>query len=621
MASEQWVILELSSKADGEDPDLIRRSITYSIRGADVFIPAAVTQQGEDRVIHYLVEGYAFIRHDHAPQIYNRLENSKYVQAVVTKVSRTDRGRSVRELAFISSKDVEKMKRQIHVETDQGIGVGDTVLITSGAYKQIQAKVIEDIPEDDKVQVHVLLRSKDSIVSLPRSFLRLVEKAPKPPAVDRFSTLREWFNDCIDLIRASEAPTPTAAPIQKKFDLAHPLLSMGSRFERQTSLVWALIKDLNASSLQKKAEGALRLTNLAGRWGALSSMVMGTEAPALKSVEDRYLKLMTILSFTDQVEELEESLLDLEDKMEIKGPMVQNVVVDGLNVAFRCLYAPGMSEMRDMHGRPTGVLFGFIRVLMSLTKKYPGAALYVTWDGSSRTRKAKFAGYKANREPSQISAEDGNGNPWDQVAWLRAVLPLLGVTQVYNPQEEADDVIATLVRGRLKGQQNVFMSTDRDLLQLVSETDRFLVPSQGKRREALYDVAKVTEEWGVAPDNIVSLRALLGDSSDNIPGVPTVPQKVLTELLQLYRSIDSIYRSNLAGLTKLRYKCLREAELQVRLNLDLMTLRDVPLTDIAPNPDQTAAVERLTDVDVQVEPILAAFFGVASQAVEPRVSA
>jgi DNA polymerase-1 len=290
--------------------------------------------------------------------------------------------------------------------------------------------------------------------------------------------------------------------------------------------------------------------------------------------------------------------------------MIDNVFVDGFNLAYRCLYAPGMSDMQDSKRRPTGVLFGTLRVLMSMLKKFPGAKLHVVWDGSSRTRKDRFADYKANRTNTSIAGVTEDGQPWDQIKWLRETLPLLGVSQVYNPFEEADDVLATLVRGRHKGQQNIILSTDQDLLQLITDTDRLLVPTQGKRREAIYDLEKLKEEWGVGPELIVSLRALLGDTSDNIPGVPTVPEKVLTSLLVRHGSIDGIYNSNMAGLTKLRYRLLLESEKQVRLNLELMTLRDVTLTDIPSAPDADAATERLEDVDVQFEPVLASLLGV-----------
>jgi len=640
---DQWVVLELSSKAEGEDPDIVRRSITYAVKGAEVFIPAAVTQIGEDRVVHYLVDGYAFIRHRHPDNLYNRLENSKYVQKVLTKIVKVNGGRPQRQLAFVENPAIEEMKRQIHVETDQGIGIDDTVLITSGAYRQIQAKVIEEIPEEDKVQVRVLLRSKDSIITLPRSFLRLVTKAPKPPAMDRFVSLRDWFNESQTLIKAPRLfglkklhdQYETYAKVQSWADrldsfttiqasLTKPTLitKLLPRYETFTQLDdWAEALDLSSmfvrsfyapfdmSEVQARGEHTVRLDGLAQRWEHLVPLVRESvvEKP-FSLIEDKYFKWLTLQDLQESLDTLANDVTDIEREIEEASVAVQNIIIDGFNLAYRCFYAPGMGDMRDTTQRHTGVLFGFLRSTGSLLKRFPGAHVYVVWDGSNRTRTAKYAEYKANR-PHGFASEETGGQSWDQVAWLREVLPILGVTQHYNPQEEADDVIATLLRGPLRGQNNIVLSSDRDLLQLVTETDNLLTPAQGKRKEVLYDIGILTEEWGVGPSQIVTLRALLGDTSDNLPGVPTVPQKVLLGLVQLYGTIDGIFASNLAGLTKLRYHCLRSSEAQVRLNLDIMTLRDVPLTEVVPNPDQSAATERLTDVDVQAEPILAAFFG------------
>ena len=642
-AADQWVILELSSKAEGEDPDIVRRSIAYAVKGADVFLPAAVTQIGEDRVIHYLVDGYAFIRHKHPENLYNRLENSKYVQKVLTKIVRGSSGRPQRQLAFVENSAIEKMRSQIQVETDQGIGIGDTVLITSGAYRQIQAKVIEEIPEEQKVQVQVLLRSKDSIITLPRSFLRLVTKAPKAPPLDRFSLLRDWFNTSHSLLTAPEPKSfralrdqytayyrlqswlseidnfafllnqsVTAVPDFRgaRAKLAHlkKVNDWTMRLDQRSAFVRSFYSSLDTSSLKTLGGRVEVLDGLAQQWEMLVPLVRENVVDTpFSDIETSYFKWLTLQDMQESIDTLSNELAEIEQEME-DSVEVQNIVIDGFNLAYRCFYAPGMGDMRDTQQRHTGVLFGFLRSTASLLKRYPGARVHVVWDGSNRTRQSKYAGYKANRS-SNFGTEEAGGEKWDQVAWLREVLPMLGVSQHYNPGEEADDAIATLLRGPLRGQRNIVLSSDRDLLQLVSETDHLLTPAQGKRRETLYDTATLSEEWGVGPSQIVTLRALLGDNSDNLPGVPTVPQKVLLGLVQLYGTIDGIFASNLAGLTKLRYQCLRDSEAQVRLNFDIMTLRDLPLTEIVPNPDQKAASARLTDVDVQAEPILTVFFG------------
>lgn len=601
---DRWVILELSQKAEREDPDVIRKSIAYTVRGADVFIPAAVTQVGEDRVVHYLVEGYAFIRHRHEQSAYNRLENSRYVQTVLTTVTRPSGGRPVRQLAFVTDSDIERMRRQIHKETDQGIAVGDTVLITSGAYRQITAKIIEEIPEEDKVQVHVQLRSKDSIVTLPRSFLRLVTKAPRPAYIDQFDEVKAWFNDAAPALRLPAFPYNTQS-LQEAQQRFLTLDAWADAIGPKSSFVRSFYTPLDFEAVAATARQATTLTVWTQRWETLSPLTR----PALstKALRAKYDELKWLVSVQQRLDGIRADVLAIDRQLDRKtAPMgYDNVLVDGYNLAFRVLYAPGMADLRDTKNRPSGVIYGFLRSIQALAKRFPGAQLTVCWDGSNRTRKARYADYKANR-PAHPAPEPG---AWDQVAWLREVLPLLGVTQAFNPEEEADDVIASLLRGRMAGARNLILSSDRDLLQLVTEADHLLCPAQGKRKETIFDPATLEAEWGVPPAQIVALRAMYGDSSDNLPGVPTVPEKVLVELLKLYGSLDGIFSSNLAGLTKLRYERLRAAEKQVRLNEEIMTLRTVPITTVLPTQDRKAATERLTDVDVDVDPLLAVLFG------------
>src|SRR4051812_13044555 len=100
MPNTQWVVLELGSKADGEEPDLVKAAIRHTIKGAEVFIPASVTKMGDERVIQYLVEGYAFVRRDHPDAAYLRLEGSRYVQGVLRQTSGPN-ARSSRVLAVV----------------------------------------------------------------------------------------------------------------------------------------------------------------------------------------------------------------------------------------------------------------------------------------------------------------------------------------------------------------------------------------------------------------------------------------------------------------------------------------------------------------------------------------
>jgi len=282
--------------------------------------------------------------------------------------------------------------------------------------------------------------------------------------------------------------------------------------------------------------------------------------------------------------------------------VTQNVLVDGSNLAFRCFYAPGMAALTDKTGRPTGVILGFLRSLGALKKRFPEARLYVVWDGSSERRKAVYAEYKANRS--------AHSEPiFDQMAYIRATLPGLGVWQVFNPKEEADDVIATLVRGALKDQHNVVYSTDKDMLSLITDTTLVLMPGVGSRKEILYDAKGLEAAFGVPPDQILQLRALCGDSSDNLPGVPRVPKKILRSLVQAHHSVKGIYESSLTGVSEGQYERLRLSEPQVKLNLQLMAFVDVPVTSVDPNPDVEGVAKRLQDVGINPASILKHFEG------------
>jgi len=175
------------------------------------------------------------------------------------------------------------MRRQIYVETDQGIGIGDTVAITSGPYRQIEAKVIEEIPEEDKVQVHIQLRSKDSIVTLPRSFLRLVTRADRPVILDRFTAVKAWFNMFVSeyggILTWSQAGLDS---IRGKAHQAHTLQSWVSSLEKSSSIVRPLYIALSLTPIKRKWEEVVSRFNEWGKRYPLSligaSAVVGTKS-------------------------------------------------------------------------------------------------------------------------------------------------------------------------------------------------------------------------------------------------------------------------------------------------------------------------------------------------------
>lgn len=569
---DQWVILELTSKAEREDPDLIRRSIVSSLKGLkdlDVFIPAVVTQQRGVRSVHYLVEGYAFIRHKYDAHVYSRLEGTRFVQSVLTKTIGAVAGRrSQKTLAFASNIQIDKMRRQMTAETDQGIGVDDLVYITSGPYRQLTARVIEDLPENDKVQVHIQLRSKDSIIDLPRSFLRLEEKAVRLPIFVQFDELKTWFNDSTRIYQIG-AWGSSFQSLQEKLQ----------RFE--TLDAWSKkVPDLTVSGKN--------VTSLVSwqQWKTIPS--------ALTAINIRHTVFDELVQFQHRLNLIRDTMNQMERDLDGKS-VYDNILIDGLNLAFRAKYAPGLGSLADEAGHPTGMILGFLRSLASLRKRFAKVKLIVCWDGSNKFRKKLFAGYKSSRPSGGYHPDDAY-----QLNWLQCNLSLFGVDQAFSKDEEADDIIASMVRGKLKDESNAILSTDRDLLQLITDKVHVIAPAQATVPETIYDrkVLRAHKKWQVYPEQLLAFRALVGDPSDDIPGVGTVPAKVLRGLLEAYGSIDHIYTSNLAGLTKLQYERIKAAEPQVRLNLKLMALRDISYSHIQGDPNPVEANKVLETVGI-----------------------
>jgi 5'-3' exonuclease len=288
------------------------------------------------------------------------------------------------------------------------------------------------------------------------------------------------------------------------------------------------------------------------------------------------------------------------------------IFVDGHNLALRCANVRALGRLQDKRGRSTGVLHGFLRTIQSFQKAAPWATVTVAWDGSSKRRKALFDGYKANRPAPNHPGQDSH-----DIAWLKQTLPLMSVKQAWNDQEECDDVIATMVHNRPANRwRDVIVSTDRDFLQLVDASANAFAPAptsiSGKGK--LYDYAKVVQDYGVSPSNMVLLRAMAGDVSDDIPGAEGVGPKIAARAIQLVAekfapdesgpiTVNRLYADLHNGklkLTKLQATRLRDAEYVVRRNVELMTLlSNIDLHTIDPAPNEEALISKLREHDLE----------------------
>jgi 5'-3' exonuclease/transcription antitermination factor NusG len=588
LADAKWVVLELTSKAEGEDPDVIRASIRHHIRDAEVFVPASVVQRGEIREVHYLVDGYAFILHRHPDTHYTRLEDTKYVQG---PLYRPTGNRKERALAMVSPEQIDKLRAQIKIEVDQGIGLGDTVMITSGHYKNITAVVKEEVPEQDSVVVHIQLRSTSRLVTLPRAFLRLETKAPYVVYRDRFERLLAWARAARVVAKWESQGFDRMRNSFERFSLWDTWFS---RSKGAYDFLRAYHAQFDFTHVVKKLSDFQRLCSGVLLRDQLVSVY--TPLPDLGPVLLKHREATFLDSAFSRIATIYADVTTMTNTMK---PV--NLIVDGTQLFIRCSEAPGLSALTDSQGRPTGAVVGFLRSLGSYKKRFPTANIYVCWDGSSQRRKLMYPEYKGNRVSRSGSLPFG----WE---WLQETLPLIGVLQAFNPEEEADDVMATLVRGPLKDLPNVLITTDRDLLQVVSEFTHQLCPAVGAGREKLYDPSLVESEYGVPPGAMVQVRALSGDTSDHIPGVPNFGLKTASKIVKLYGTVTALLGSNLAGLGKAQVDNLRAHSNQILLNVELLTLRDVSFRQIESNPNQTEVEVRLSDLGIKADPILAAFF-------------
>lgn len=205
------------------------------------------------------------------------------------------------------------------------------------------------------------------------------------------------------------------------------------------------------------------------------------------------------------------------------------ILVDGSSYLFRAYYAP--PHLTNAAGEPTGAIYGVVNMLRSLIMKYQPSHMAVVFDAKGPTfRNEIYSDYKANRPPMPDDLRQ-------QIAPLHAIVKALGLPLLCIDDVEADDVIGTLAQQAAAEQRFTLISTgDKDMAQLVNDHVMLI----NTMTDTLMDTAGVVAKYGVQPSQIIDLLALMGDSSDNIPGLPKVGEKTALALLQGMQSIDAI---------------------------------------------------------------------------------
>jgi DNA polymerase-1 len=250
---------------------------------------------------------------------------------------------------------------------------------------------------------------------------------------------------------------------------------------------------------------------------------------------------------------------------------VRALLVDGHSLVFRAFYA--LPPLTDGEGRPTGALHGFLQMLRRLIEEEKPTHVAVAFDrGRPAFRLEAVPAYKAQREhaPEEVTA---------QVDALRALLPGLGVAVVEAPGYEGDDVLGTLARrAEAAGGEALLVSGDRDLLQLVDDRVRALFTRRGISDVERWGPAEVERAYGVAPARLPEWKALAGDSSDNLPGVPGIGPKGASALLAGVGSLEELLAGGGDGVSPRHRALLAEHAAACLRQRDAATIRvDVPL--------------------------------------------
>jgi DNA polymerase-1 len=272
-------------------------------------------------------------------------------------------------------------------------------------------------------------------------------------------------------------------------------------------------------------------------------------------------------------------------------------LVDGSSYIYRAFFA--LPPLTGPHGLPTNAVYGFTTMLLKLLSDAKPEYVAVVFDAPGATfRDTLYDEYKANREamPGDLAA---------QVPWIHRVVEALRLPELCVEGVEADDVIASLI-ARCGAEVDVVVVTgDKDLMQLVGPTVRLW----DTMRDRWIDAAAVEAKFGVPPDRVVDVMALMGDSIDNIPGVKGIGEKTAVALIRAFGDLEGVLGSldavahmgNLRGARKIAER-LREAAATARLSRELASVRrDLPLactleTLRAQPPDQQAARAVFTEL-------------------------
>ncbi len=247
------------------------------------------------------------------------------------------------------------------------------------------------------------------------------------------------------------------------------------------------------------------------------------------------------------------------------------VLIDGNAILYRAYHA--MPNFTTAKGDPVGAIFGFTSMLLKIIQDLKPTHLIVAFDRSAPTfRQEMYVAYHANRREMEEDLVS-------QIPGIDLILKAFSIPIFAVDGYEADDVIGTLSvqATEEKNTETVIVTGDRDLLQLVNSHVRVYMPIKGLTETKMYDEAAVYEKYGIKAEQVVDLKALMGDASDNYPGVKGIGPKGASILIKEYKTLENLYK-HLQDLPEKQMKALADDAEQAALAKKLATIVcDVPI--------------------------------------------
>jgi DNA polymerase-1 len=276
--------------------------------------------------------------------------------------------------------------------------------------------------------------------------------------------------------------------------------------------------------------------------------------------------------------------LAIEAPEDTKPPPPHLVLIDGSGFIFRAFHA--LPPMTRPDGVPVNAVFGFTNMLAKLLKDHEGTHIAVIFDAGRTTfRNRIYEAYKAHRPPPPEELIP-------QFALVREATVAFGVPSIELADWEADDLIASYARAACEiGGQTTIVSSDKDLMQLIRPGVAMLDPIKQKP----IGPAEVMEKFGVAPEKLIEVQALMGDPTDNVPGVPGIGPKTAAQLISEFGSLDAVLEAAPAMKPSKRRDMLLQHADAARISRELVTLRDdaplpVPVDHLNPHPPERATL-------------------------------